>query len=163
MSAAIAVWYVFCFLFTRGLMPKWRSRSVVVNPGTKETVVPPPDIQIHVKGLSLGAELKDKDGRSSLKLSYEIVVSPTDDDDDEENEDEKEASTVTKEVILGSLTPGKVRNVLPSSSSALTLLSFFQIEQAPVDLILDEEDEYVFEVVGKKWRNLFCIQNRVLT
>ncbi|KAF9647311.1 hypothetical protein BDM02DRAFT_3188052 [Thelephora ganbajun] len=114
MSTAIAVW------------------SVVVNPGAKETVVPPPDIQIHVKGLSLGAELKDKDSRSSLKLSYEFAASPTDEEqeEEEEHEDGKVASMVTKEVILGSLTPGK-------------------IEQAAVDLILDQEDEYVFEVIGK--------------
>ena len=131
-----------------------------MNPGTKETVVPPPDIQIHVKGLSLGAELKDKDGRSSLKLSYEFVTSPANEDDDEENEDEKESPTVTKEVILGSLTPGKVSRLLPSLSGAITLP---QIEQAAVDLILDEEDEYVFEVIGKKWRHSLRIQDRVLT
>ncbi|KAF9792713.1 hypothetical protein BJ322DRAFT_1133279 [Thelephora terrestris] len=106
--------------------------SLVVNPGTKETVIPPSDIQIHVKGLSLGAELKDKDGRSSLKLSYEFVSPPDDDDDDddEEKEDDGEARLVTREVILGSLTPGK-------------------IEQASVDIVLDDEDEYIFEVVGK--------------
>lgn len=94
-----------------------------MNPGTKETVVPPPNIQIHVKSLSLGAELKDNDGRSSLKLSYEFVTPPTDDDDeedDEEDEEEKEAATVTKEVILGSLTPGKVSHVFPSLSGAIT-------------------------------------------
>jgi len=104
-----------------------------VNPGTKETVVPPSDIQIHVKGLSLGAELRDNDGRSSLKLSYEIVAPPTEDDDEEEekdDDDDDEPHIVAKEVILGSLTPGK-------------------IEQAPVDIVLDQEDEYVFEVVGK--------------
>ena len=89
-----------------------------MNPGTKETVVPPPNIQIHVKGLSLGAELKDNDGRSSLKLSYEFATSPT--DDDEEEEDEKEVSTVTKEVILGSLTPGKVSHSFPSLSGIIT-------------------------------------------
>jgi len=101
-----------------------------VNPGTEETVVPPPNIQIHVKSLSLGAELEDNDGRSSLKLSYEFTASTPDEDDDEEDEDEKEVPTIIKEVILGSLTPGK-------------------IEQATVDLILDDEDEYVFEVIGK--------------
>jgi len=100
-----------------------------VNPGTKETVAPPSDIQIHVKGISLGSELKDN-GRSSLKLSYEFAASPADGDDDEENEEETEVLTITKEVVLGSLTPGK-------------------IEQAAVDLILDDDDEYVFEVIGK--------------
>ena len=111
-------------------------------------MVPPPDIQIHVKGLSLGAELGDNSGRSSLKLSYEIFAPPTEDDDEEEDEDE--LHTVTKEVILGSLTPGKVKYVFPYFGGDITFLSPLQIEQAPVDIILDEEDEYVFEVVGKK-------------
>jgi hypothetical protein len=122
MTTAIAVWYVFYSAFTRGLVLKWRYRSVVVNPGTKETVVAPRDIQIHVKGLSLGAELKDKDGRSSLRLSYAFAASPTDDDDDEEEiDDEKESPMVIKEVILGSLTPGKVNYVFSSSGSGMIL------------------------------------------
>lgn len=91
-----------------------------MNPGTKETIVPPPDIQIHVKGLSLGAELKDKDGRSSLRLSYVFGASPADDDDDEDGEDGNEPSMVTKEVILGSLTPGKVSYTFPSLRSGVT-------------------------------------------
>lgn len=100
-----------------------------MNPGTKETVVPPPDIQIHVKGISLGAELKDKDGRSSLKLSYQFVTAPADEDEDDESEGEesggKEAPTVTREVVLGSLTPGKVNHVSPSSSGFITPLAFY--------------------------------------
>ena len=151
MPTAIAVWYVFLLTITRVLALNSHSRSLVVNPGTKETVVPPSDIQIHVKGLSLGADLKDNDGRSSLKLSYEFVAPPTEDDDEEEEEeDEDEPHTVTKEIILGSLTPGKVNYVCPYFGGDITLLSPLQIEQAPVDIILDEEDEYVFEVVGKK-------------
>lgn len=95
---------------------KCQYRSLVVNPGTKETVAPPSDIQIHVKGLSLGAELKDNDGRSSLKLSYEIVARPTEEDDDDDDEAEDELSTITKEVILGSLTPGKVSRAFWAST-----------------------------------------------
>lgn len=86
-----------------------------MNPGTKETVVPPSDIQIHVKGLSLGAELKDNSGRSSLKLSYQSVSPPDEGDDEEdESEDEDELNMITKEVVLGSLTPGKVNHAFPS-------------------------------------------------
>lgn len=155
MSTAIAVWCVFCRLFTRGLTLKWRCRSVVVNPGTRETVVPPPDIQIHVKGISLGAELKDKDGRSSLKLSYQFVTASANEDDEDESED---APTVTREVVLGSLTPGKVNHVFLTLSGFIIPLAFHQIEQATVDLVLDEEDEYVFEVIGKKWRRSLRIQ-----
>lgn len=94
-----------------------------MNPGTKESVVPPSDIQIHVKGLSLGAELKDNNGRSSLKLSYQFVAPPTEDDDEEEEKDEDDPHTVTKEVILGSLTPGKVNRGLPYFGSNMTLVS----------------------------------------
>ena len=110
--------------------------------------MPPPDIQIHVKGLSLGAELKDTDGRSSLRLSYEFGASSTDDEDDEESDDENEPSTVIKEVILGSLTPGKVNHVFPYFGCDMT--PPIQIEQAALDLVLDEKDEYIFEVIGKK-------------
>lgn len=94
-----------------------------MNPGTEEIVSPPPDVQIHVKGLSLGAELEDKNGRSSLKLSYEFPTSPADEDDDQEDEgeSEKEAHTDTKEVILGSLTPGKVNHVFPSLNGVIII------------------------------------------
>ena len=123
-----------------------------MNPGAEEIVVPPSGVQIHVKGLSLGAELKDKDGRSSLKLSYELVAPPEegDDDDEEEREGDDEARLVTKEVILGSLTPGKVNQVFLCFGGDIIFLSSYQIEQASVDIVLDDEDEYVFEVVGKK-------------
>lgn len=132
-----------------------------MNPGTKEAVMPPADIQIHVKGLSLGAQLKDDDGRSSLKLSYQFVAPPAEDSDEEE--DEGEPSTVTKEVILGSLTPGKVNRIFLCFGDDVTPLSPLQIEQAAVDIILDEEDEYVFEVIGKKWWRFPHFQNLVLT
>ena len=91
-----------------------------MNPGTKEIVVPPPEIQIHVKGLSLGAELKDDEGRSSLKLSYEFDASTSDDEDDEHSEDGNGPPPVTKEVILGSLTPGKVNHLFPSLGDGVT-------------------------------------------
>lgn len=73
-----------------------------------------------MKGLSLGAELKDSDGRSSLRLSYEFGASSMDDEDDEESDDENEPSTVIREVILGSLTPGKVNHVFSSLGSDMT-------------------------------------------
>jgi hypothetical protein len=99
----------------RVLLLKCQYRSIVVNPGTKESVVPPSDIQIHVKGLALGAELKDNDGRSSLKLSYQSVSRPTEDDDEEdESENDDEPNAVIRQVVLGSLTPGKVNHALPS-------------------------------------------------
>jgi len=102
-----------------------------VNPGTEETVVPPANIQIHVKGLSLGAELEDNEGRSSLKLSHEFATPPEDDDDDEEDEDEKEVPIVNKEVILGSLTPGKVSHVFPSLSAVMTLSLSTRLSRLP--------------------------------
>lgn len=92
-----------------------------MNPGTKETVVPPSTIQIHVKGVSLGAELKDKDGRSSLKLSYEIAAPPPDDDDEDDDEnDGSKINFVTREVVLASLTPGKVNRAPPYFGGEIT-------------------------------------------
>jgi len=100
-----------------------------VNPGTKETVVPPPNIQIHVKGLSLGAELKDKDGRSSLKLSYGPLESLEEDNEDAGEDEDDEPST--REIVLGSLTPGKVSHVFLYFGSNLAPLSSFRSSRLP--------------------------------
>jgi hypothetical protein len=146
------------------MLKRW-CRSLVVNPGTKETVIPPSDIQIHVKGLSLGAELKDKDGRSSLKLSYEFVSPPEDDDDDdEEKEDDGEARLVTREVILGSLTPGKVNHVFPCLSGDIISLSlFFRLNRLPWTSFWTTRTNTSSKWWGKSCDIFFRIEYRVLT
>ncbi|EGO00031.1 hypothetical protein SERLA73DRAFT_180409 [Serpula lacrymans var. lacrymans S7.3] len=95
--------------------------SVILESGKKQLVVPQSDLRI--TNAALGAELADGTGRTSIKLVYNTPIA-LDDDDDEE--DAPPQSTT----ILCSLTAGK-------------------IEQSAVDIILERDEEYVFEVVGK--------------
>ncbi|KAL5507133.1 FPR3 [Sanghuangporus vaninii] len=96
--------------------------SVRVEPGKKASLTAQSDIRISIAALD--AELKDQSARSSVKLTY---VTPQSIDEDE---DEEESLPPTTSTILCSLTPGK-------------------IEHAPLDLVINEDDEVEFEVVGK--------------
>ncbi|OCB86843.1 FKBP-like protein [Sanghuangporus baumii] len=96
--------------------------SVRVEPGKKASLTAQSDIRISVAALD--AELKDQSARSSVKLTY---VTPQSIDEDE---DEEESLPPTTSTILCSLTPGK-------------------IEHAPLDLVINEDDEVEFEVIGK--------------
>ncbi|EJD03152.1 FKBP-like protein [Fomitiporia mediterranea MF3/22] len=98
--------------------------SVRVEPGKISKVVPQGDIRI--TGAALDAELKDQKTRSSVKLTYMI---PQAADEDEEEQDEEPLPSTTS-VVLCSLIPG-------------------QIEQSSVDLVINEDDEVDFEIVGK--------------
>ncbi|KAL5523922.1 hypothetical protein ACEPAG_8095 [Sanghuangporus baumii] len=96
--------------------------SVRVEPGKKASLTAQSDIRI--SNAALDAELKDQSARSSVKLTY---VTPQSIDEDE---DEEESLPPTTSTILCSLTPGK-------------------IEHAPLDLVINEDDEIEFEVIGK--------------
>ncbi|KAH7924608.1 hypothetical protein BV22DRAFT_1105358 [Leucogyrophana mollusca] len=98
--------------------------SVVVEAGKKEVLVPPADI--HIKNAALGEELADDSGRTTIRLTYKIPVS----DDEEEEDEEESAPELVKTTVLCSLTAGK-------------------IEQSSVDIILERDEEYIFELVGK--------------
>jgi len=79
---------------------------------------------IRVTGAALDAEIADEKSRSTIKLTYEKPT-PLEEDDEEETKGSDKVTTV-----LCALTPGK-------------------IEQATLDLVLPEEDEFVFENKGK--------------
>ncbi|KAH8119202.1 FKBP-like protein [Phellopilus nigrolimitatus] len=98
--------------------------SVLVQPGKKTTFVAQSDI--HITGATLDASLTDESGRSSVKFTY---VTPQKINEEDEDED-TEALPAKTSVVLCSLTPGK-------------------IEQASLNLILAEDDEIQFEVIGK--------------
>ncbi|KIJ67646.1 hypothetical protein HYDPIDRAFT_26065 [Hydnomerulius pinastri MD-312] len=104
--------------------------SIVLTPGKPEVIVPQGDLQI--KNAALPDELADQSGRTTVKLTYQNMVSMEDEDDDEEEEPEPSATTT----VLCSLTPGK-------------------IEQAACEIILDQDSEYLFEVVGKNSIHLY--------
>ncbi|KAI5123635.1 hypothetical protein M0805_001668 [Coniferiporia weirii] len=99
--------------------------SVRVEPGKKTKFVAQSDIRI--TGAALDATLADQNARSSIKFTYET---PQRIDEDEDEEEEDETPPATMSTILCSLTPGK-------------------IEQASLDLIVSEEDEIEFEIIGK--------------
>ncbi|ESK97034.1 fkbp-type peptidyl-prolyl [Moniliophthora roreri MCA 2997] len=95
-------------------------------PGEKEVVVPSADLKI--TNAALGDVLADENSRTSVKLVFRKIVAQEDSDNDaEENEED---SVPTSTTFVCSLTPGKV-------------------EQAVLDIILMDEEEYLFEVVGK--------------
>ncbi|KDQ57762.1 hypothetical protein JAAARDRAFT_35450 [Jaapia argillacea MUCL 33604] len=97
--------------------------SVALKPGQAEAVIPQGDLRI--TNVALGDELVDESGRTSVKFIYQTPVKMDSDDEDEENAEVDPLSTT----ILCSLTPGK-------------------IEQASIDIILEEDEEYVFEAIG---------------
>lgn len=104
--------------------------SIVLTPGQKETIVPQADLQI--KNAALGEKLFDESGRTTVKLTY---INPAKIDEEEEEEDEDDQQSVEDEIttVLCSLTAGK-------------------IEQSACDLVLESDEEYTFELIGKKHR-----------
>ncbi|THH29954.1 hypothetical protein EUX98_g4242 [Antrodiella citrinella] len=106
--------------------------SLKLEPGETQAVVPLSDLR--VTNVALGESLVDENGRTSVKLVY-IGPSGDESDDEEEGEEDDEAedkpgSEEPISTILCSLTPGK-------------------IEQSMVNIILEGDQEYLFESVGK--------------
>ncbi|KAK7692951.1 hypothetical protein QCA50_004592 [Cerrena zonata] len=104
--------------------------SIKLVPGEVESIIPPADLKI--TNIALGDEIADEKARTSVRLVYQRP-SARDGEDDEEEEDEDEDEDTEMEPVqtfLGSLTPGK-------------------IEQAIVDVILEKDEEILFEAVGK--------------
>ncbi|RDX44885.1 hypothetical protein OH76DRAFT_1408682 [Lentinus brumalis] len=98
--------------------------SLEVKPGEATAFVPAADLRI--TNIALGDEIADEKSRTTVKLIYRPPGAEDEDEEDEEDEDEPAVASA----VLGSLTPGK-------------------IEQASIDLVLGEEEEYLIEVVGK--------------
>jgi FK506-binding nuclear protein len=99
--------------------------SIVLTPGQKETIVPQADLQI--KNAALGENLSDESGRTTVKLTYANFAKI---DDEEEDEDDQKSPEDVMTTVLCSLTAGK-------------------IEQSACDLILESDEEYIFELIGK--------------
>ncbi|KAF9222685.1 hypothetical protein BS17DRAFT_837458 [Gyrodon lividus] len=109
--------------------------SIVLTPGKEEVIVPQGDLQI--KNAALPDLLTDESGRTTVKLTYLSLASMGSDDEDDEDKDEDahpEGAAVT--TVLCSLTPGK-------------------IEQSSCEIILEQDSEYIFEVVGKNSVHLY--------
>ncbi|KAG1847906.1 hypothetical protein F4604DRAFT_138172 [Suillus subluteus] len=99
--------------------------SIVLTPGQKEIIVPQADLQI--KNAALAEKLSDESGRTTVKLTY---INPAKIDDEEEDQDDQKSLEDEITTVLCSLTAGK-------------------IEQSACDLILESDEEYTFELIGK--------------
>jgi FK506-binding nuclear protein len=84
----------------------------VVKPGQAESIIPQSDLVI--TNASLGAELADSTGRTSVKLTYvrPVKVSPDEEDEEEKDDDDDEVEGAQVETVLCSFTPGKVSYML---------------------------------------------------
>lgn len=82
-----------------------------------------PRADLHVKNVTLGVDLEDENGRSTLKLVY--LGPPVDGDSDEEDEDKEDGVPELVETVLCSLTPGKVRD---HSTFHATLAQLFAVD-----------------------------------
>ncbi|KXN85346.1 hypothetical protein AN958_11446, partial [Leucoagaricus sp. SymC.cos] len=96
--------------------------SLELTPGKAAEIVPQGDVQ--VSNASLGEKLIDQNGRTVVKVTYK----KTDADSDEEEEESKEEEYAS--FSLCALTAGKSEN-------------------AQVNLVLEGENIYKFELVGK--------------
>lgn len=90
----------------------------------------------------------DKSGRTTVKFTYLRPVNVEDSDEDDEETEIEGAEATT---VLCSLIPGTVSglhgHVRPDTSQSVLGT---QIEQATVDVTLEADEEFLFEVVGKK-------------
>ncbi|KAG6876247.1 hypothetical protein C0992_000373 [Termitomyces sp. T32_za158] len=96
--------------------------SLKLTPGKVETFQPPADLRI--TNAALGDVLKDASGRTTVKLTFE----PSGGFDEEDEEEDVAPKPVT--TVLCSLKPDT-------------------LEQTSIDLVLQEEDTYKFELTGK--------------
>ncbi|EKM53929.1 uncharacterized protein PHACADRAFT_257436 [Phanerochaete carnosa HHB-10118-sp] len=80
---------------------------------------------VRITSVALGADLQDETERTTLRLVY-IGMS----DSQENDEEDEEPATEPIATVLCSLTPGK-------------------IEQAKIDLVLEGNETFVFEAIGK--------------
>lgn len=103
--------------------------SAQANSAETSQIIPQSDLRI--TNIALGEELADESGRTTVKLIYRPPIArDSDDEDEDEDDDESDPSKDLSVTVLCSLTPGK-------------------IEQATVDIVLDQDEEYLIEIVGK--------------
>ncbi|KAF8236500.1 hypothetical protein L208DRAFT_1432481 [Tricholoma matsutake] len=98
--------------------------SLELKPGKEEVVAPQADVRI--TNIALGDVLSDASGRTTVKFKYRPPSQPDSDDEDEGKNDLASLATA----VLCSLKPGT-------------------FEQTTTDLVLQEDEEYTFQIVGK--------------
>ncbi|KAJ7783297.1 hypothetical protein B0H16DRAFT_1658606 [Mycena metata] len=90
--------------------------------GPKEALTLETPAAIRITNIALGDVLADSSARTSLKLTYNALIK-------DDGEDDEPAEQPTLSTFICALTPGK-------------------IEQFSTTLVLEDKEEYVFEVVG---------------
>jgi len=100
--------------------------SLDLVPGKTQVIVPQGDLRI--SNAALGEILADQNGRTVVKMTYSKLGENSDDEDEGESEDENEESLSS--LVLCALTAGKIEN-------------------AQVNIVLEEGTPYRLEVVGK--------------
>jgi hypothetical protein len=157
MPISIAVWYVVLCNIIAMRRIHLHCRTLKLVPGEPQEIVAPNDIVI--TNAALGDELADQDSRTSVKLLFRNPVNAG--DTDEEDDEDEDSPVQIEDTVLCSLTPGKVRPHFCVYKYPYRFISL-QIEQALLNVTLEAEEEYVFEVVGKKcvfgiWRLYFML------
>ncbi|KAM5530387.1 hypothetical protein V8D89_015948 [Ganoderma adspersum] len=105
--------------------------SLTVSPGDPTVITPPADLRI--TNVALGDQIADESSRTTIKVTYRTPGAGAGNEDDEEDEEDDEETDKPEEL----------------STAVLCSLTFGKIEQTTVDVVLSEDEEYLFEVVGK--------------
>ena len=139
--------YALIFLISAHVL----ARHLVVEGGKDRLFHTPTPVQI--TNVAFGEEISDANSRTVVKLTFDSLTSGMDDEDDEDEDEEKESKSDDADeklatTVLCSLTPGKVysKNMFFPYPSEL----FVQIEQVSVNLVLDGDAGFKFQVTGKK-------------
>ncbi|EIW82615.1 hypothetical protein CONPUDRAFT_80896 [Coniophora puteana RWD-64-598 SS2] len=106
---------------------------VALEPGKPKTVIPQADINIKFAAFGDVLAASGASGRSSVKFTYTTPAAVDSDDEADEDEDDDEEGGMTGKpatTFLCALTPGTC-------------------ETQVFDLVLERDEEYIFEVVGK--------------
>ena len=84
--------------------------GLTVKPGATYKYEIPPFANLKISNAALGAELEDKHSRTTLTIETEDRP-PADSEDEEELDEDEDSSRLTN-IVLTSLTPGKVGKLL---------------------------------------------------
>ncbi|PIL34255.1 hypothetical protein GSI_03966 [Ganoderma sinense ZZ0214-1] len=105
--------------------------SLTVTPGDPTVITPPADLRI--TNVALGDQIADESSRTTIKVTYRTPGASAGDGEDDEVDEVDEESEKPEEL----------------STAVLCSLTFGKIEQTTVNVVLSEDEEYLFEVVGK--------------
>ena len=121
-------------------------------PGKRIRVLPGSDFRLTTA--TLGEELADEKGRTTIKL-YRISYPDDSDEDEEDEKDEDEEPVFEKDpIIIGHLIAGRVSEGdfpgVRQDASVTNQTTPPQVETQVLDLIFTDDEPVEFEITGKK-------------